>query len=498
MKKVKFFVGLCLCIILLAACQDKDTPPDAPLSFKLTFTKADNPDALLKEVEVTTKGIGGIQVSSPYITKPELVASFETNAKQVLVNGVEQISGVTVNDFSAPVTYTVVSEQGKEQSYTVSVSYSGLPIVIIDTPNKVAIPSKFEDWLEGSSLTILNPDGTKDYEGTIEVRGRGNSTWNFPKKPYALKLDSKAEILGMPKHKRWVLLANWLDRTLLRNRVSFQIASSTGMAWNPHGEFVEVILNGTHVGNYYLCEQIKVDKNRVNISELDEDATAGEAITGGYVMELDVNYDEINKFKSQYANLPYMFKDPDEVNAAQFAYMQNYINNMEFSLYNPDALAAGKFMEYMDMDSFIDWWFVHELAKNAEPNHPKSTYMYKDKGGKLFAGPAWDFDWGTFRPGTGYTIKGTLYYPKLFQNAAFVARVKERWALLKPEFNKISAFIESEARKIAPSERMNHAMWPITQVVNEDEGLTFEAAVQRMKAAYEEKLAWLDKAIAGL
>ena len=107
---MKFFAGLCLCIILLAACQDKDTPPDAPLSFQIMFTKADNPDALLKEVEVRTNGIGGIQVSSPYITKPELVASFETNAKQVLVNGVEQISGVTVNDFSAPVTYTVVSE----------------------------------------------------------------------------------------------------------------------------------------------------------------------------------------------------------------------------------------------------------------------------------------------------------------------------------------------------------------------------------------------------
>lgn len=442
---------------------------------------------------MTTKTGGGIQVSSPYITKPELVASFETNAKKVLVNGVEQTSGVTVNDFSAPVTYTVVTEQGKEQNYTVSVSYSGLPIVIIDTPNKATIPSKFEDWLGETRLTILKPDGTKDYEGTIEVRGRGNSTWNFPKKPYALKLGSKAEILGMPKHKRWVLLANWLDRTLLRNRVSFQIASSTGMAWNPRGEFVEVVLNGEHVGNYYLCEQIKADKNRVNISDLEE----GD-VTGGYIMELDVNYDEINKFESQYAKLPYMFKDPDEVNAEQFAYMQNYINELEFSLYNAEQLEAGKFLEYMDMDSFIDWWFVHELAKNAEPNHPKSTYMYKDKGGKLFAGPAWDFDWGTFRPGTGYTIKGTLYYPKLFKNAAFVARVKERWTLLKPEFNKIPAFIESEAQRIAPSEKMNHVMWPVTRVVNEDEGLTFEAAVQRMKAAYEEKVKWLDNAIGGM
>ena len=121
--------------------------------------------------------------------------------------------------------------------------------------------------------------------------------------------------------------------------------------------------------------------------------------------------------------------------------------------------------------------------------------MYKDKGGKLFAGPAWDFDWGTFRPGTGYTVKHALYYPRLFQNTIFVARVKERWALLKPNFDKISAFIESEAAIIASSEKMNHIMWPITQAVNGDESMTFEDAVQRMKSAYEQKLQWLDEAI---
>jgi hypothetical protein len=190
-----------------------------------------------------------------------------------------------------------------------------------------------------------------------------------------------------------------------------------------------------------------------------------------------------------------MFKDPDEVNRQQFAYMQNYINKMEASLHNDKELAAGKFMDYMDIDSYIDWWFVHELTENGEPGHPKSTYMYKDKSGKLFAGPAWDFDWGTFTPGAGYTIKHTLYYPKLFKNATFVARVKERWALLKPNFDKIPAFIESEAEAISNSEKMNHIMWPINQSVNGDENMTFVQAVQRLKAAYEEKLQWLDGAI---
>ena len=93
-------------------------------------------------------------------------------------------------------------------------------------------------------------------------------TFLYPKKPYALKLDDKISILGKPAHKRWVLLANWMDRPLLRNRISLKVAEKTGLAWTPGSEFVEVVLNGVHLGNYLLCEQIKMDKNRVNISSL--------------------------------------------------------------------------------------------------------------------------------------------------------------------------------------------------------------------------------------
>lgn len=494
MKKNLFYYVVCFFAIFNIACSDENMPgisTNTETTFtSFSFSQENNPGVVLKEIDGKIKK-NEIIISTPFISKPQLKATFETNAKKVLVNGKEQESSVTINDFTSPVTYKLVSAKGEEKEYTVTLSYSGLPIVIIDTPNKATIPSKYENWLEKSSITILNPDGSENYSGTTSIRGRGNSTWAYPKKPYALKLDTKAEILGMPKHKRWVLLANWMDRTLLRNRVAFQVAmSTTGMAWNPHGEFVEVVLNGEHIGNYYLCEHIKVDKNRVNIHELTDDDT-----DGGFIMELDIYYDETHKFKSTVKGLPYMFKDPDEVNNQQFDYMQNYINTLEASLYNDVELTAGKFMEYMDIDSHIDWWFVHELTSNWEPNHPKSTYMYKDKSGKLCAGPVWDFDWGTFTPGTGYTIIDALYFSRLFKNKTFVAKVKERWKLFKPEFDKISAFIESEAQRISPSEKMNHAMWPITQTINGDESMTFDAAVQRMKSAYQQKLQWLSEAI---
>ena len=306
----------------------------------------------------------------------------------------------------------------------------------------------------------------------------------------------------MPKHKRWVLLANWMDRTILRNRIAFAVAMKTGLAWTPRGEFVELILNGKHVGNYYLCEHIKVDKNRVNVDELEDGKT-----DSGYIMELDSYYDEVNKFKSQYFYLPYMFKDPDEVNYAQFSFIQNYVNNMEASIYDNTRFASREYTQYLDIDTFIDWWLVHELTGNEEPKHPKSSYMNKNTGGKLKMGPVWDFDWGTFMPLNKWTILNrseqglNRFYDRLFQDAQFKARAKERWDSLEPGFREIPAYIESEAARIKGSESMNHKMWPcntqdvIGYIVNQDEHMTFEQAVSRMKTAYEDKLNWMDQQI---
>ena len=459
----------------------------------LAFLKKDNPTALITDFNLSLNS-SQITLTSPYITSPELALSFKTDAAKVLVGDVEQISGKTINDFSKPVTYSFVSALGEVQKYTIQVKHSGLPVVVINTPGGAEIPPKTEDWLADATLTIYNTDATIGYAGTTGIRGRGNSTWKYPKKPYALKLDSKAEILGMPKHKRWVLLANWLDRTLLRNHVSFRIAMQTDLAWTPRGEFVEVVLNGKHVGNYYLCEHIKVDKNRVDIHELEETD-----VDGGFMMEIDTYYDEPFKFKSAKRQFPYMFKDPDEVNDAQFAFMRDFIGNLEGALYDKSRFAAREYADYLDVDSFVDWWITYELTGNTETKHPKSTYVYKDKGGKLKAGPVWDFDWKTYRLNNEeWVTKTHLYYDVLFTDPVFVAAVKERWNLYETKLRAIPQFIEAEAQRIRNSEEVNHQMWPVTQNTNEDINLSFSEAVARMKMSYEAKLEFMDKEIANL
>lgn len=372
---------------------------------------------------------------------------------------------------------------------------TGLPVVILNTPDGKRITSK-EIWLEGADMLIFDENREVDFEGTLSVKGRGNTTWQlYPKKPYALKLDSKSKILGMKKHKRWCLLANYLDRTLIRNAVAFEISRSTGLPYTPSGKFVELILNGEHLGNYYLTEQIKVDENRVDIAELVDDGSL-ESLTGGYIFELDTYFDELNKFYSSIFSLPWQFKDPDEVTIDQINYIKDYVYLLEESLLGQN-LTNREYLNYLDVDSFIDYWFVYELSTNREPMHPKSVYMIKDKNGKMMAGPVWDFDWETFAPSLSrsYSVKDAVYYKSLFKDPEFKAEVKERWNMLKSDFELISGYIDSLAEQVRLSNELNFTIWGCPVDVNSDYQMDYDSSIELLRKAYDDKLDWLDSQI---
>ncbi len=436
-----------------------------------------------------------------------LTAIFSGFGGKVMVGDRVQESGKTVNDFSSPVTYKVVSDQGEEVSYVVAVSVSGLPTVHIETKDHTDITSK-EVWLEGTTIVISNAD--EEYEMLYEnanVRGRGNSTWGYPKKPYAIKLDKKAKVLGMPKHKRWVLLANWMDKTLMRNAVAFEIARCThDLEWTPRGTFVEVVLNGKMQGNYYLCEQIKLDENRVDIAEMEPGDVEGDAITGGYLLEMDTYFDEVNKFRTNNGKdsggntgMPVNIKEPDEdvLQTAQFNYIKKYVCDAEDMLFTASFPVGSTYKDYIDINSFVDWWLVHELTQNAEPKHPKSSYMHKDRGGKLKAGPVWDFDWHTFTPDrtTIWACKYGIWYERLFMDPAFIQLAKEKWGATKSKFEQVAYYIDETAAQIKESAEANGEQWPISSTTNGDEKMSFDDAVVRLKTAYTQRIKWMDDAI---
>lgn len=440
-----------------------------------------------------------------------LKATFDVVAARVSVNGVDQDSGNTANDFSKQIVYRLYADDGQYKDYSVELetgTYTGLPLVAILTDGGKPISSR-DVWVSGRALVDSQDSDFEGFSGNAEFKGRGNNTWSMDKKPYAIKLSEKSPLLGMNKHKRWVLLANASDRTLLRNRVAFEIGRRTGLAWTSDSRFVEVMLNGKYLGSYLLCEQIRVDKNRVNITEMEKNDTQGEALTGGYMLECDRYYDEINKFRSAYRDLPINVKEPDEdvLGEKQKQYIMDYVNHVEELLYakediNPD------YRNYIDIDSFIDWWIVVELTHNRDTRLPGSCYMYKDRGGKLCAGPLWDFDLTTFLDSNKFLLydyevsdlsdpKGerSLWFKRLFQDPVFKARAKERWQSYKAGFDGIATFIDEEAAILRPSADVNWSIWKISKGSNGDGDLAWADAVARMRENYLKRLQWMDNTI---
>jgi hypothetical protein len=356
-----------------------------------------------------------------------------------------------------------------------------------------------EDWAEDDEITVYNPDGSVDLPTALcGTKLRGNTSQAYPKKPFAIKMVDKQSVLGLPKHKRWVLLANWLDHSMIRNTVAFDIAHAIEMAWktgaiepgipwNVHGKNVELVFvesdgTGHHVGNYFLCEQIKIDKNRLAIKDPYEDVVEdGNANPGiadcGYLLEVDNNYDETDKFKTS-RSVPFMFKD--EVSDAILSAVKTKVQGIETNLYNSNFTTA---YNDLDINSVIDQMLVWELTMNREYGDPRSVYMFMNGNGKLCAGPVWDFDRGTFQNTTNASNQGNndrvkpynewmywrsaesdsdsyIWYRQLAKDPTFVATVQARWAVIYPQLQLVSGQIREYGRSMKASFEVDSKMWP--------------------------------------
>lgn len=364
-------------------------------------------------------------------------------------------------------------------------SYAGIPRIVIETANhqeikdrETEIPAKLQIWGEKAPESEVMD---------LTIKGRGNTTWEYSKKPYAIKFEKKQSFLGMPEAKKWVMLANYRDRTLIRNAVAFELARQTSLAWTPHGKFVDVFLNGKFQGNYYICEKIEVKKNRL---ELDNNS---------FLLEFDTNPNNNTSFKTLYNDFPVSIKFPKEPNSIQINYIRDFINTTEKLLQlNADD---SSYFAYVDQNSFIDYFIIYVLSTNSEPAHPKSVYMYKNHDGKLSAGPVWDFDYGTFKINkTGITNKNSTLFKQFFQKEPFRKKFKQRWLDLKESFFSIDTFIDSLSNYINDSNKQNIEIWPIQAKVNKigDEEKKFDEAINMLKKAIHNKINEIDHFISTL
>ena len=272
------------------------------------------------------------------------------------------------------------------------------------------------------TMDIIVPEGFKYVDSNaklssvtglgMDIRGRGNTSWNADKKPYKIKLDNKTKILGMEKNKHWALIANAFDPTLMRNRITYWLGKEMGLEFTPSGYPVDVFMEGEYYGTYLLCETIRVDKNRVDIDELDESFTGGEALTGGYFVQFLQDAGAASTFSTKKGtdlqNVEPSF-DPDDdgyENEAQMNYIRGYIQEAEDAIFEgetaDDSTASGyrklNYRDYIDIESAALYWLFQEFTLNSDAYTTGSSYFYKTrdkdgKAGKIFWGPLWDFDY---------------------------------------------------------------------------------------------------------
>lgn len=437
---------------------------------------------------------------------------FRHNGQRVLVGDSEIASGKALLDFSdflQPQEFVVESSDGSQKRWTV-ILYD-LPVIIINTPDRQPIVTK-SVRTEGCEMTLVDEGGEVQDLGMAGVKGRGNSTWLLPKKPYNIKLDKKHEILGMKSSKHWILLANaYYDRTQLRNAVAFELARMTDYPWVQSGTFVELIMNGRHLGLYYLCEKIRAEKGRIEIDKIAPTDTIGEELTGGYLMEsAPGGYDEVgeNSFLTDFIYrtgnglyLHWDLKSPDgDVPYQQMNYIREALNRTEQLILDPDSLATGKYRELFDIESAINWWLVQEATLNEEASRTKNVYMYKERNGKFVVGPPWDFDAWTFGMyGTRHfsCTRKSFYMRYLLEDPVFVERAREKFAKYKEIWmENIGEFIVVQREKILRAAARNEMMWPEYHVLNFANEKSFVESTQEMHGALVDQLLWMEEKLA--
>ena len=407
-----------------------------------------------------------------------------------------------------------------------------LPIILIDTygaeiPNEPRIPASMGIINNESGVNYID-DPFNDFDGSITIERRGNSSQWQGKPPYRFETvdnqgeNSNVELLGMPAENDWVLYAPWQDKTMIRNVLTYQLSNEMGR-YASRSRHVELYLNDEYRGIYVLMEKIKRDGNRVDISKLDPDEITGDDVTGGYILKFDWfnTGDNIGGFESEFDGTiyNYHYPKPSDIVPEQEAYIQDYINEFETIMMGTDYTNDSTgYPSMMNVESFVDFILLQELAKNVDA-YRLSTYIYKNKesvDNRLIAGPVWDINhgFGNCDYGETWEVDNWLleYNPEggdqmafwwefLWEDLAFQHKAAIRYTELRQTIfseEHIYSIIDSIADYLGPAVDRNFARWPLLGNYiwpNYYVFDTYEEEIDYLKSWTAQRLAWMDSDI---
>ncbi len=446
----------------------------------LTFTKNEVVDSALLEIRKSVPLYATSNITLPSFEDQDLDIQYTSDCTDIVRNRIEYTfpDDETKCYLDASVTFEDLTKSIRVSFKMTSLEdLPKIPSLYISTTDNQTIDSK-DYYVDGVLDLEDSTDLTNNLsDAGISIRLRGNSTYWTPKKSYKIKFDVKTALLSDYKEKDWILLANYMDQTLVRDFVAFELASNLEMQFTPSYQFVDLYVNGEYQGNYLLTDQIEVTNDRIDIEENVTD------IDTGFLIEYDVglyregleNTDD-NYFVAY--GIPFVLKSPDiddnHYSNDQKEFISNYIEGVLYTLQ-----MGNDYSNYIDEKSFIDWYIVNEVFKNVDSGY-SSVYFYKDAGSLLQMGPVWDFDLSSGAYGhLGANLRGpegwytsredkNKFFYYLMQYDSFKSALKERWNEVYDEilFEMPNNVLEA-SDSFTYSRHQNFERWDIIGVDNE-------------------------------
>jgi len=424
-----------------------------------------------------------------------------------------------------------IESEGNDSIYF---QLTNLPLVVIHVDDGSEPIDKVNNLK--AHFSVITKDGFKAVEDTGTVRLRGNTSMTFLKKPYRMKFASKHKLAGSnSKAKKWVLINNWDDKTLMRNNVGFELSRRVDMEYTPFSIPVDVMFNGEYKGTYELCDQVEIYKNRLDFDKIEPTTASGDSLTGAYLIENDGNAYLEDKwfFSNEYNEISIKYPDEDDITDIQFEYIKNHFNTMEAAVYSEDFTENG-YRKYLDLESFLKYFIVEEFVAN--PDAFWSTFFYKKRSDDHFyTGPVWDFNLGfdndyrtyhvshntshdadgnrvqTWETSWAYnmSLDGEHFCAGDMENfvnhiihndTSAINRLTEMWAYLRASglFSKesLNAYIDEQAEMLDQSQQLNFTRWDIlnrSYLFHDPRARgSFEAEVEFIKEYSEERIDWMD------
>lgn len=423
-------------------------------------------------------------------------------------------------------------------------STSDLPIVIIDTENQTI----YNDPKIKAKFTIIyNGKGKRNdlkdkpyYDGFCGIELRGSSSQMFPKKPYGLELwnnkgeETEASLFGFPKESDFILFASYHEKSFMHNVLTMKMAREMNV-YASRTQYVELVINGEYLGLYVFMEKIKEAKGRVEIADLKPDDIKGDALTGGYIIKIDKSTGSlIGSWLSKYSNNPlnpnarttFFYEYPKSINTEQKNYIRSYIDSLETVLYGNDYDPQKGYRKFLDTHSFVKYLLLNEVSKNVD-GYRISTFMYKDKnskGGKLKAGPPWDYDitygnanycdgnrfdgfaynFNSVCPGDFWTVP--FWWDRLLRDPTFVQELRDEYVFQRKkgalQLDRIYAHIDSMSNEIKEAQARNFQKWRILGIYvwpqSAPYASTWEGEVNELRNWIRNRIDWLDNNLPGV